>query len=159
MAVKGTGQFSFVDALWPERLAWLDPLSGLVKWHRFEKLLARLRDAGPGRAGYRPLLMFMPRAYIEMTLSSKPGKRRWYLGDRLTFVTRRSPMGEGKGALTGSVSDELHVQGLPVLLDLNARLPTQGKADGYRDAIMVLPHIGVGHCHLAHRDDDAAVHL
>jgi len=54
MAVKGTGQFSFVEALLPEglgRSGRLDRLSGLVKWYRFEKLFAGLRDEGPGRAG------------------------------------------------------------------------------------------------------------
>lgn len=61
MAVKPTGQFSFVDALLPSGLGRnerLDRLSGLVKWYRFEKLLGGLRDEGPGRPAYPPLLMF-----------------------------------------------------------------------------------------------------
>jgi IS5 family transposase len=61
MALKRTGQFSFVDALVPGGLggnARLERLTTLVKWYRFEKLLCRLRDDGPGRPGYLPLLMF-----------------------------------------------------------------------------------------------------
>ncbi len=61
MAVKRTGQLSWAEALFPGGLKGsgrLDRLSGLVKWYRFEKLLGRLRDEGPGRAGYRPLAMF-----------------------------------------------------------------------------------------------------
>ena len=62
MAVKQSGQFSFVDALLPSGLGRnerLDRLSGLVKWCRFEKILARLRNAGSaGRPAYDPLLMF-----------------------------------------------------------------------------------------------------
>ncbi|MBB2720654.1 UNVERIFIED_ORG: hypothetical protein GGD48_005941 [Rhizobium etli] len=48
MAVKQTGQFSFVDALLPQAggSGRLDRLSGLVKWYRFEKLL---RGCGPRR--------------------------------------------------------------------------------------------------------------
>ena len=62
MAVKQSGQFSFVDALLPAgigRNERLDRLSGLVKWYRFEKILARLRhEGGAGRPAYSPLLMF-----------------------------------------------------------------------------------------------------
>lgn len=62
MSVKQSGQFSFVDALLPQgigRNERLDRLSGLVKWYRFEKILARLRhEGGAGRPAYTPLLMF-----------------------------------------------------------------------------------------------------
>ena len=46
MAVKSTGQFSFVEALAPQLASGggrLDRLHGLVKWYRFEKVLATLR--------------------------------------------------------------------------------------------------------------------
>ncbi|MCK1276508.1 IS5/IS1182 family transposase, partial [Bradyrhizobium sp. 61] len=53
MAVKRTGQPSFVEALMPKGAganAALDRLAGLVKWYRFEKLIGHLRDEGsPGR--------------------------------------------------------------------------------------------------------------
>src|SRR5690606_7185459 len=62
MTTRSNGQFSFVEALMPTspaRAGRLDRLSGLVKWYRFEKRLARLRPPhGPGRPAYAPLLMF-----------------------------------------------------------------------------------------------------
>ncbi len=62
MAVKSSGQFSFVEALMPQgvgRNARLDRLNELVRWYRFEKLMKGLRDeTSPGRPGYRPLLLF-----------------------------------------------------------------------------------------------------
>lgn len=61
MAVKRTGQMSLVEAFLGEGLIGsgrLDPLSKLVKWYRFEKLLAGLETRGPGRPGYPALVMF-----------------------------------------------------------------------------------------------------
>ena len=62
MAVKQSGQFSFVDALMPAgvgRNDRLDKLNGLVKWYRFEKVLNKIRDEGSaGRPAYASLLMF-----------------------------------------------------------------------------------------------------
>jgi len=60
MSVRESGQFSFVDALLPQGGGGrLDRLSSLVKWYRFEKHLARLRDdKGAGRPAYKPLVMF-----------------------------------------------------------------------------------------------------
>jgi transposase, IS5 family len=87
MAVKGTGQFSFVDALLPEGLGLsgrLDRLSGLVKWRRFEKLLNRLGTEGPGRPGYRPLLMFKALLLQSLYGLSDAGVEE-ALNDRLSF--------------------------------------------------------------------------
>jgi IS5 family transposase len=36
----------------------LDKLDGLVRWYRFEKLLDKLRDNGPGRAAWPALVMY-----------------------------------------------------------------------------------------------------
>jgi transposase, IS5 family len=62
MAVKRTGQLSLVEALLGGKVAGgsspLDRLTGLVKWYRFEKLLAPLRDGGPGRPAWPPLVLF-----------------------------------------------------------------------------------------------------
>jgi IS5 family transposase len=61
MAVKRTGQPSFVEALLSTKGGGgeLDRLSGLVKWCRFEKLVGHLRDeAAPGRPGYAALVLF-----------------------------------------------------------------------------------------------------
>lgn len=61
MAVKRTGQTSFAEAfLSPQAMVAtpLDRLTGLVKWYRFEKLIAPLRDGGPGRAAWPPVVLF-----------------------------------------------------------------------------------------------------
>src|SRR5258708_11982496 len=62
MAVKRRGQLGFVDGWLAAGTGAgsdrLDRLTSLVKWYRFEKLLGRLRGAGPGRGAYAPLLVF-----------------------------------------------------------------------------------------------------
>jgi IS5 family transposase len=60
MAVKQTGQLSLADALLSGRgsVSPLDRLAGLVKWPPLEKLLAPLRDGGPGRPAWPPLVLF-----------------------------------------------------------------------------------------------------
>lgn len=60
MAVKQTGQLSLAEALLSGRssVSPLDRLSGLVKWPGFEQLLAPLRDGGPGRPAWPPLVLF-----------------------------------------------------------------------------------------------------
>lgn len=87
MAVKRTGQLSFVEALLPGGLKGsnrLDRLDELVKWYRFEKLLARLRDEGPGRAGYRPLLMFKA-LLLQSLYGLSDAELEEALNDRLSF--------------------------------------------------------------------------
>lgn len=87
MAVKRTGQFSFVEALMPQGLGGnerLERLASLVRWYRFEKLLARLRDPGSGRPGYPPLLMFKALLLQRLYDLSDPGLEE-ALGDRLSF--------------------------------------------------------------------------
>ena len=87
MAVKRSGQFSFVDALLSQGLAGssrLDRLAELVKWYRFEKLMARVRDEGPGRAGYRPLLMFKA-LLLQSLYGLSDAELEEALGDRLSF--------------------------------------------------------------------------
>jgi IS5 family transposase len=62
MAVKRVGQLSFAEAFLSGRRVGgspLDRLGVLVKWYRFEKVLAPLRDeAGPGRPAYPALVLF-----------------------------------------------------------------------------------------------------
>jgi len=61
MAVKRTGQLSFIEAFLPEGAVGsrrLDRLSDLVKWYRFEKLVAGLQTSGPGAPGYPAMVMF-----------------------------------------------------------------------------------------------------
>jgi transposase, IS5 family len=64
MAIKRSGQLGFADAMIGAGIgagtnARLDRLLVLVKWYRFEKILAKLRDERQaGRPAYEPLLMF-----------------------------------------------------------------------------------------------------
>src|SRR5580692_6394027 len=88
MAVKQTGQPSFVEALMGPKAganAPLDRLSGLVKWYRFEKLMAHLRDEkGPGHPGYPVLVLF--RALLLQSLYGLSDRElEEALGDRLSF--------------------------------------------------------------------------
>src|SRR5580693_7126754 len=87
MAVKRTGQLSFVEAMLPEGLKGLgrlDRLIELVKWYRFEKLLGRLRDEGPGRPGYLPLLMFKA-LLLQSLYGLSDAELEEALCDRLSF--------------------------------------------------------------------------
>jgi transposase, IS5 family len=88
MAVKQTGQPSFIEAWLPKGAganAALDRLSSLVKWYRFEKLMAHLRDEGsPGRPGYPVLVLF--RALLLQSLYGLSERElEEALGDRLSF--------------------------------------------------------------------------
>jgi IS5 family transposase len=87
MAVKKSGQLSWAEALFPAGLKGsgrLDRLNELVRWYRFEKLLGRLRTEGPGRPGYRPLMMF--RALLLASLYGlSDAELEEALGDRLSF--------------------------------------------------------------------------
>ncbi|MCP3459933.1 IS5 family transposase [Bradyrhizobium sp. CCGUVB23] len=88
MAVKQTGQPSFIEAWLPKGAganAALNRLSGLVKWYRFEKLMAHLRDEGsPGRPGYPVLVLF--RALLLQSLYGLSERElEEALGDRLSF--------------------------------------------------------------------------
>jgi IS5 family transposase len=88
MAVKQTGQPSFIEAWLPKGAganAALDRLSGLVKWYRFEKLMSHLRDeASPGRPGYPVLVLF--RALLLQSLYGLSERElEEALGDRLSF--------------------------------------------------------------------------
>jgi IS5 family transposase len=88
MAVKQTGQFSFVEALMGPKAganAPLDRLGGLVKWYRFEKLLAHLRDEkGPGRPGY-PVLVLFKALLLQSLYGLSDRELEEALNDRLSF--------------------------------------------------------------------------
>jgi IS5 family transposase len=87
MSVKKSGQLSWAEALFPSGLkgsSRLDRLNELVRWYRFEKLLGRLRQEGPGRPGYRPLMMF--RGLLLASLYGlSDAELEEALGDRLSF--------------------------------------------------------------------------
>src|SRR6476469_424738 len=88
MAVKQTGQPSFMEALLPKGSganAALDRLANLVKWYRFEKLLAHLRDEeGPGRPGY-PVLVLFRAVLLQSLYGLSERELEDALGDRVSF--------------------------------------------------------------------------
>jgi transposase, IS5 family len=88
MAMKRSGQFSLVDALMPatlSRATRLDRLDGLVKWYRFEKVLAGLRPQdGLGRPAYRPLLMFKA-LLLQSLYGLSDAELEEAVADRLSF--------------------------------------------------------------------------
>lgn len=88
MAIRSTGQFSFVDALAPHVAGGgggrLDRLHGLVKWYRFEKLLAPLRGGGAGRPAYPPLQMFKI-LLLQSLYGLSDAEMEEALADRLSF--------------------------------------------------------------------------
>lgn len=87
MAVKQTGQLGFVDALIGESVggnASLDRLDGLVKWYRFAKVMAHLRDDGPGRPGY-PVLVLFKGLLLQALYGLSDRELEEALKDRLSF--------------------------------------------------------------------------
>lgn len=87
MGLKRTGQLSFAEALQSSgvgRAGRLDRLSSLVRWSRFERLLKGMRDPGPGRGGYPPLLMFKALLLQSLYGLSDPELEE-ALSDRLSF--------------------------------------------------------------------------
>ena len=87
MAVKRTGQLRFVEALLPAGLGGsgrLDQLSALVAWDRFEALLSGLRDLGPGRPGYPPLVLFKA-LLLQSLYGLSDADLEAAVGDRLSF--------------------------------------------------------------------------
>lgn len=59
MSLKRTGQLGFADAVIGGGSGGpLDRLAGLVGWYRFDKVLGKLRDAGPGRGAWPPVVLF-----------------------------------------------------------------------------------------------------
>ena len=88
MAVKRTGQFTFVEALAPQLASGgsgrLDRLHGLVKWYRFAKVLAPVRDGGPGRPPYPALNMFKV-LLLQSLYGLSDAETEEALADRLSF--------------------------------------------------------------------------
>jgi IS5 family transposase len=87
MAVKQTGQPSFVEALISTKggSGQFDRLHGLVKWYRFEKLIGHLRDEGsPGRPGY-PVLVLFKALLLQSLYGLSDRELEEALDDRLSF--------------------------------------------------------------------------
>jgi IS5 family transposase len=88
MAVKRTGQIGFGEAMIPAargRNPALEKVAGLVDWGRFETLLAGLREEGPGRPGYAPLLLFKA-LLLQAWYGLSDADLEYRLGDSLAFT-------------------------------------------------------------------------
>jgi IS5 family transposase len=88
MAVKRTGQMSFVEAFLGGKVlgspGTLDRIGSLVKWYRFEKLLEGLRRDGPGHPGWPALVLY--KALILQSLYGLSDRElEEALADRLSF--------------------------------------------------------------------------
>lgn len=86
MAVKRTGQLGFGEAGLATRpgSAALERVSALVDWAGFEGALAGLREDGPGRPGYRPLLLFKA-LLLQAWYGLSDAELEFRLGDSLAF--------------------------------------------------------------------------
>lgn len=86
MSVKATGQLGFGELGAGRRAgsAALERVSGLVDWAGFEKALTGLREEGPGRPGYRPLLLFKA-LLLQAWYGLSDAELEFRLGDSLSF--------------------------------------------------------------------------
>ena len=62
----------------------LDRLAGLVKWYRFDKLLTPLREGGPGRPAWPPLVLFKT-LLLQSLYGLSDRESEEALADRLSF--------------------------------------------------------------------------
>jgi len=88
MAIKRTGEASFVEALLPQGAgshATLDRLATLIKWYRLEKLAGHLRnEESPGRPGY-PVLVLLRALVLQSLYGLSERELEEALNDRLSF--------------------------------------------------------------------------
>jgi IS5 family transposase len=88
MAVKRTGQMSLVEAFLGGKVGGspgaLDRISNLVKWYRFDKLLAGLRHDGPGHPGW-PALVLYKALLLQSLYGLSDRELEAALADRLSF--------------------------------------------------------------------------
>lgn len=86
MSVKGTGQLGFGEIGLSRRgvVPALERVSGLIDWGGVERALAGLREEGPGRPGYRPLLLFKA-LLLQAWYGLSDAELEFRLGDSLAF--------------------------------------------------------------------------
>jgi IS5 family transposase len=86
MSVKRTGQLGFGEVGLARRggSAALERVSALIDWSGFERALAGLREDGPGRPGYRPLLLFKA-LLLQAWYGLSDAELEFRLGDSLAF--------------------------------------------------------------------------
>lgn len=88
MAVKRTGQMSFVEAFIGGKIGGsssvLDQIAGLVKWYRFEKLLAGFNHGGAGHPAWPALVLFKG-LLLQSLYGLSERELEEALADRLSF--------------------------------------------------------------------------
>lgn len=88
MAVKRTGQMSFVEAFIGGKIGGsssvLDRIAGLVKWYRFEKLLAGFNHGGAGHPAWPALVLFKG-LLLQSLYGLSERELEEALADRLSF--------------------------------------------------------------------------
>lgn len=86
MAVKRTGQLGFGEVGLARRggSPALERVSRLVDWGGIEAVLVGLREDGPGRPGYRPLLLFRA-LLLQAWYGLSDAELEFRLGDSLAF--------------------------------------------------------------------------
>ena len=86
MSVKRTGQLGFGETLLSGRgrNAALERVLALVDWGRIEGVLSGVRQEGPGRPGYRPLLLFKA-LVLQAWYGLSDAELEYRLGDSLAF--------------------------------------------------------------------------
>ena len=86
MSVKRTGQLGFMDLALSRRggVPALERVAALVDWSGFEGALAGLREEGPGRPGYRPLVLFKA-LLLQAWYGLSDAELEFRLGDSLAF--------------------------------------------------------------------------
>jgi IS5 family transposase len=86
MSVKSTGQLGFGELGLGRRgvVPALERVSSLVDWSGVDRQLAGLREEGPGRPGYRPLLLFKA-LLLQAWYGLSDAELEFRLGDSLSF--------------------------------------------------------------------------
>lgn len=86
MSVKQTGQLGFGEVGLARRggSPALDRVAGLIDWSGFEARLKGLREEGPGRPGYRPILLFKA-LLLQAWYGLSDAELEFRLGDSLAF--------------------------------------------------------------------------
>ena len=88
MAIMVTGQLVLEEGLIPAergRNGALDRIAALVDWSGFESALSGLRESGPGRPGYAPLVLFRA-LLLQAWWGLSDRELETALGDRLSFA-------------------------------------------------------------------------
>lgn len=86
MSVKRTGQLGFGEVGLGRRVGSpaLERVSALIDWSGFEAALRGLREEGPGRPGYRPVLLFKA-LLLQAWYGLSDAELEFRLGDSLAF--------------------------------------------------------------------------